>query len=60
MRKIIEYKIIHDTADCVVNTVNKLLKEDWELFGTPYGSGAGSDSYQAMVKYSEPPSPYSR
>ena len=58
MRKIIQYFLQgYESPGQLNKIVNRLLTEGWELYGSPYSDGMGSDEtlwhYQAMVKYED-------
>ncbi len=56
MKKIIEYSLIEEGNIYKLNeSVNKGLKDGWELYGSPCSLYIGSEYYyqQAMVKYED-------
>lgn len=55
-REIIEYKTVcRKDNESLDKKVNKLLKEGYELYGSPHvvDYGYSFEFYQAMVKYKE-------
>lgn len=60
-RKIVEYTIqTHSDIVKLVQEVNRMIAEDWQLFGPPFSDGSFNAEvrdecciHQAMVKYEE-------